>query len=31
MIDIIGGTIMFILAIIVYLLGWYNLIKDYKK
>lgn len=31
MIDIIGGTIMFILAIVVYLLGWYNLIKDYKK
>lgn len=31
MIDIIGGTIMFILAIAIYLLGWYNLIKDYKK
>ncbi len=31
MIDIIGGTIMFILAIVIYLLGWYNLIKDYKK
>lgn len=31
MIDIIVGTLLFISAIIVYIVGWYNFTKDLKK